>query len=185
MPLTLSLIISLSFRAALLQSGAPQLGQKATHHVTDPSTAAIQLHLRKLPSTYMDHCRSVEATKIEACKSCKGKPAKVSHPLSPPSIHPSAPLNSSMLLASLHNTSMLTLPQACATSSLRRKKMGRASRFEKEAQSLAASRTSRKEPLDHARPTSAQLWRLVRQKRIQLTWLARRRRQISHQVVRF
>jgi hypothetical protein len=164
-------------------------GAKGDTSRNRPSTAVIQLHLRKLPPTYMDHLSRHGSDQDTNLQKLQGEPAKVSHPISlppslPPSLHPSAPLNSSMLSASLHNTCMLTLPQGCAMSSLRRKRMGRASRLEKEAQGLAASRTSRKESSDHARPTSAQLWRLVRQRRIQLTRLARRRRQISHQAVR-
>jgi hypothetical protein len=69
---------------------------------------------------------------------------------------------------------MLTLPQGCAMSVLRRERLGRESRLEK-VQSLASSRKSRKEPSEHARPTSAQLWRLSRQRRIQLMRLAGRR----------
>lgn len=70
---------------------------------------------------------------------------------------------------------MLTLSQGYAMSILRRKRLGRESRLEKEVQSLASSRKSRKEPSEHARPTSAQLWRLSRQRRIQLMRLAGRR----------
>lgn len=51
-------------------------GAKGDTSRNRPSTAVIQLHLRKLPPTYMDHCRGMEATKIQTCKSCKGNPPR-------------------------------------------------------------------------------------------------------------